>query len=699
MGRLGEKNTFVDEVYNEFLDLDYDVTYTDLNPKRDNKEKMDKAEDVLSKLYGIVETEYKEVSERYNIESIEEIKKELTNSGEINSVQMTLQEELLQTRLGGSLANFGFLIDGNELPIEKDIQEMMLNLLIIEHYFGKTKEEEEKDKEKDKTKGGGGGGGGSGGGGGGGGSTIGGTGGGSTGGGGGETGNPPGGGGGGGSTPPGPPPPSPPPGTGGGDSGGDDEEDDEEDGPPGEITDGQPEGDTEPPTTPDPELEGTETPPSEEDKVDEVDPINDNDNDNAKKYKIACWICNDENGKKPTFSAKLTPEELQRLEEMGIGVERTSARSATDDTETLTLTQTETETENPPETSFSPKEIADCARYDLQILRIILVVCKIIKVLTLILDPIYAITTQIIELAALACGCWSSPANVSEIVQRLIQVVISAGTNAVSTLIDKLWKMLGLNCLTETSLDLIDKIQNALTGLGKINQSVVATANKFVTTADNVYQDSAQVIEAWNNAKSQFLAKRENDFKSIFNKEAMFGSEGFLQDFKNTLWDNTSPNGWLTGPAASILGNSQVAKDIKDVKKFVENEIEKNKGGKQIKETFGKETQRWSELSEYFMKNTHFSETDAAWSEGVANFWNWSRTDENGNKETPSAGEILLNGFGIDNGSNSRATTSSTGSSSSQSKANANAQVNNLTAEQESNETPAKSVENINEPK
>ena len=661
MGRLGEKNTFVDEVYNEFLDLDYDVTYTDLNPKRDNKEKMDKAEDVLSKLYGIVETEYKEVSERYNIESIEEIKKELTNTGDINSVQMTLQEELLQIRLGGSLANFGFLIDGNELPIEKDIQEMMLNLLIIEHYFGKSKEEEEKEKEKDKTKGGGGGSGG-------------------------------------GSTPPGPPPGGG--GGTGGDSGGDDDEEPPSDGEPGDITDGEPEGDTEPPTTPDPESEGDDTPPSEEDKVDDVDPVNDYDNDDANPYKISCWICNDENGKKPTFSAKLTPEELQRLKEMGIGVERTNARSATGDaTETLTLTQTKTETENPPETSFSPKETADCARYDLQILRIILVVCKMIKAITLILDPIYAITTQIIELAALACGCWSSPANVSEIVQRLIQVVISAATNAVSTLIDKLWKMLGLNCLTETSIDLINKIQNALTGLGKINQSVVATANKFVKTADNIYQDSAQVIEAWNNAKSQFLAKRENDFKSLFNKEAMFGSEGFLQDFKNTLWDNTSTNGWLTGPAASILGNSQVAKDIKDVKKLVESEIEKNRDGKQIKETFGKETQRWSELSEYFMKNTHFSETDAAWSEGVANFWNWERTNEDGTKETPSAGEILLNGFGIDNGSNSRATTSGTGNSSSQSKVSAKSQVNNLTAEQESNETPAKSVENINEPK
>ena len=651
MNRLGEKNTFVDEVYNEFLASDYGVTDTDLNPKRDTTEKMEPAEEVLNKLYGIVETEYKEVSERYNLESIEEIKNDLINTGEIISVQMTLQEELLETRLGGSLANFGFLIGGadNELPIEKDIKELMLDLLIIEHHFGKSKEEEE--KEKDKTKGGGGGGG-SGGSGGGGGDNTGGTGGGDNDSGGGETGNPPGGGDGGGTGPG--PGPGPGGGTGGGGSGGDDDDDDDGDNS-GGTGPGPGPGDTEPPTTPDPESEGDETPPSKEDKVDDVDPVNDYDNDDANPYKISCFICNDENGEKPTFSAKLTPAEVQRLKEMGIGVERMADDNAGDATDDRTVTQTETE--NPPETSFSPKEIADCAKYDLQILNIILVVCKIIKVLTLILDPIYAIATQIIELAALACGCWSSPANVSEIVQRLIQVVISAATNAVSTLIDKLWKMLGLNCLTETSIDLINKIQNALTGLGKINQSVVATANKFVNAADNIYQDSAQVIEAWNNAKSQFLAKRENDFKSLFNKEAMFGSEGFLQDFKNTLWDNTSTNGWLTGPAASILGNSQVAKDIKDVKKLVESEIEKNRDGKQIKETFGKETQRWSELSEYFMKNTHFSETNDAWSEGVANFWNWERTNEDGTKENPSAGEILLNGFGMYTGSSSSATT------------------------------------------
>ena len=159
MNRLGEKNTFVDEVYNEFLASDYGVTDTDLNPKRDTTEKMEPAEEVLNKLYGIVESEYKTVSERYNIKNIEEIKNDLINTGEIISVQMTLQEELLETRLGGSLANFGFLIGGadNELPIEKDIKELMLDLLIIEHHFGKSKEEEEEEKEKGKTKGGGGG--------------------------------------------------------------------------------------------------------------------------------------------------------------------------------------------------------------------------------------------------------------------------------------------------------------------------------------------------------------------------------------------------------------------------------------------------------------------------------------------------------------------------------------------------------------
>ena len=35
---------------------------------------------------------------------------------------------------------------------------------------------------------------------------------------------------------------------------------------------------------------------------------------------------------------------------------------------------------------------------------------------------------------------------------------------------------------------------------------------KKAAELSNASQDSAQVIEAWNNAKSQFLAKRENDF-------------------------------------------------------------------------------------------------------------------------------------------------------------------------------------------
>jgi hypothetical protein len=602
MGRLGEKKTFVDEVYDEFLNLDYDVTDTDLNPVRDNKEKTEKAEDVLRKLYGIAEEEYKEVAARYNIENIEEIKTELINTGEIVSVKQTLQEELLETRLGGSLANFGFLIDDNELPIEKDIKEMMLNLLIIEHHYGKPpKEEQDKDP---------------------------------------KTGE-------------------------GTDWTGETETGPDEPGGPGPKPD-----DKDPKTG-----EGGGPDPG-------PDPGNDPDNDDANPYKISCFICNDEDGKKPTFSAKLTPAEVERLKNMGIEIE--------EDDETTTKKsgsiQNTGGNTTPQSTSFSPKEVADCAKYDLQILRVILIVCKIIKVLTLILDPIYAITTQIVELAALACGCWRNPANIGEIVQRLIQVVLSIATNSISILLDKLWKMLGLNCLTETSIDLINKIQNALTGIGKINQAVKSTANKFVKAGDDIYQDSTRVIQAWNDAKSQFLTKRENDFKSIFNKESMFSSEGFLQDFKNPLWNNISATGWLSGSMANVLGNTQVAKDIKDVKKLVNKSIEEFRGGKQFEETFGKESQRLSEFTEYLMKNTHFSETTDTWSEEAANFLEWGVTNEDG---TPNySTNAFLNGFGIDNGDTPA---TSSGANKTENKV---AKADTISAEQESNEEPLKKVDN-----
>lgn len=607
MRRLGEKKTFVDEVYDEFLNLDYDVTDTDLNPVRDNKEKTETAEDVLSKLYGIAEEEYKEVAARYNIENIEEIKTELTNTGEIVSVQKTLQEELLETRLGGSLANFGFLIDGNELPIEKDIKEMMLNLLIIEHHYGKSPEEEQ---DKDPKTGEG---------------TA-------------WTGEP--------------------------------ETGPDEPGGPGPRPDDKEPGDPEP--GPDPNG---------------PDPSNDPDNDDANPYKISCLICEDEDGKKPTFSAKLTPAEVERLKNMGIEIEKEETSGGKSDG----IKNTGEDNLN-QSTSFSPKEVADCAKYDLQILRVILIVCKIIKVLTLILDPIYSISTQVVELAALACGCWNCPANIGEIVQRVIQVVISIATNSISILLDKLWKMLGLNCITETSIDLINKIQNALTGIGKINQAIKSTANKFVKAGDDIYQDSTRVIQAWNDAKSQFLTKRENDFKSIFNKESMFSSEGFLQDFKNPLWNNISANGWLSGSMANVLGNTQVAKDIKDVKKLVNKSIEEFRDGKQFEETFGKESQRLSEFTEYLMKNTHFSETTDTWSEEAANFWNWDRQGENG-EEPLTAGEALMNGFGINNGYSS-AEAAVKREAKKEAKEAAKKEAAKISAEQESNEEPAKKVDN-----
>lgn len=605
---LGEKKTFVDSVYDVWITQDYNVEDTELNPDRDTTEKAETPEDLLKRLYGIVKTEVENLSQKYEIADVDVLEKELVNTGEILSVQQTLQEELLEERLGGSLANFGFLLDDKPLPLEDEIKKLMLKLLIIEHKYGKSEEEKEKEKEKDKD------------------------------------------------------------GT-------------------GKEFDTKVKPETDDPTKTGGKSDDDDDPNKTKKKPTESDPGKDDDNEQALPYKIECMVCETSDGERPKFSVKLTPAEVKRLQDMGIHVEEDKEEGNDDDEETGNGSDGDGQ-----ETEFSPKEMADCAKYDLQILKIILIVCKIIKVLTLILDPVYAISTQIVELAALACGCWNCPANVAEIAQRLIQAILSIATNAIATLLDKLYKMLGLNCLTETSIDLINKIQEALTGFGKINQAIKTTANKFVKTADNAYQDSTQVLQAWNNAKSQFLAKRENDFKSIFNKEAMFGSGGYLDDFKNVLWDNTNSNGWLTGPVANILGNSQIDKDIKDVKKLVQKSIDEFSSGKQIENTFGKESQKLSDFSTYLLKNTHFSETTEAWSNEAANFWNWNRQGENG-EEALTAGEILMNGFGIDSGYSS-AEAAAKREAKKEAKAAAAIESSN-----ELNETPAKQIENVNEPK
>lgn len=502
--------TFIDKTFDNYLNPDYKVTDDNTNPSREINESTLDEESKLTRLLGVVNKTLSDVKRRYDSIPIEQIRKEVTDTGRMPMIYKTLEQELAEMRTGGNgLLDISDLL-GKDLPIESEIIDKMIDLLIIEHYYsnpeiyGKENDENEPGDdsgEKDPKD---------------------------------PTGNGP----------------------------GNDETTKKKPTPP--VNDKNP-GDI--------EHDGKEPPTVEESEFCQI--CNDYDVD-----KIVLDVDDGEKGEKPPIlpsSARVLGSQRQ-----------------------VTPVIPPIEPQPEPTEPRRAKEMADCAKMDLQLLNIILAVCKMIKALMIIVDPIYAIITQVIEIAALVCGCWSSPANIGEIAQKLLQMALSIVTNVVSVLADKFWKMLGLQCLSEQSLDLIQQIQDALRGIRKINTAVEETANAFAKTVGDAYKDSAKVLKSINDAKEEFLKNRENDFSAATNMfKNLSGSD------MSALWtgDKVIKNSIL-----AVIGNNLAGSRAEsDIRKFINTgiAIADSVKSKPVGDRFSEEVKRAEKSLARVLKSTH----------------------------------------------------------------------------------------------
>lgn len=566
--------TFIDKAFDNYLNPDYKVTDDNTNPLREMSESTLDEESKLNRLFGIVEKTLSEVKQRYDSIPIEQIRKEVSDTGRMPMIHKTLEQELAEMRTGGDgLIDISDLLD-KDLPIESDIIDLMIDLLIIEHYYSNPEIYPEiKEKENVEP----------------------------------------------------------------------DAEDDSDEKDPKDPTGKGPGKD---PTT------GKKPTPPSDDKY-PGDMEHDGKEPSTVEDSEFCDICK-ENVINANRSAASTSTNI-----VGVTTPTNPADTENDDstkaeaTETLTIA----DDDNDPTEPRRAKEMADCAKMDLQLLNIILAVCKIIKALMIIIDPIYAIITQIIEIAALVCGCWRNPANIGEIVQRLLQMAISIVTNIVSTLIDKFWKMLGLQCLSEQGMDLIQQIQDALRGVRKINTAVEETANAFARTVGDSYIDSANVLKSINDAKEEFLKNRENDFSAVTN---MF--KNLSGNDMSALWtgDKVNKNSIL-----SIIGNnlsgSRVNEDFRKYYSTVTGVIDSLKS-KPASQKFSEEAKRMEKSLARVLKSTHigfdYDEENGTWEkfdakgEGTGvDAWNTQierfSEDTDSDKYGAGFGSVMLNSFGI----------------------------------------------------
>lgn len=570
--------TFIDKAFDNYLNPDYKVTDDNTNPLREMSESTSDEESKLNRLFGIVEKTLSEVKQRYDSIPIEQIRDEVTSTGRMPMIQKTLEQELAEMRTGGDgLIDISDLLD-KDLPIESDIIELMIDLLIIEHYYSNPeiygKEPEIYEPEYI--------------------------------------------------------PPEP-------------KKDDSDEKDPKDPTGNGPGKDS---TT-----EKKPTPPSDDKYPGDIE--HDGQEPKTVEDSEFCDICKENvvNRSASNIDTKTNADNTEIPTNTNTENEESSTK--TDGGEIAT----ETSDNGDPTEPRRAKEMADCAKMDLQLLNIILAVCKIIKALMIIIDPIYAIITQIIEIAALVCGCWRNPANIGEIVQRLLQMAISIVTNVVSILIDKFWKMLGLQCLSEQGMDLIQQIQDALRGVRKINTAIEETANAFARIVGDSYKDSANVLKSINDAKEEFLKNRENDLSAVSDMfKNLSGSD------MSALWtgDKVNKNSILSMIGNNLSG-SRVNEDFRKYYSTVTGIIDSIKS-KPASQRFSEEANRMEKSLARVLKSTHigfdYDEEKGVWEEfnatgeGTgADAWNTQidRLSENTDADKYGAGfgSALLNGFGI----------------------------------------------------
>lgn len=170
---------------------------------------------------------------------------------------------------------------------------------------------------------------------------------------------------------------------------------------------------------------------------------------------------------------------------------------------------------------------AQCALKELSFLKIILTVLKVVSILKKIVSYALNIAYTVIDICQLAAGAWLNPTNIGKIAQRIVGRVMAVMQQILSIMLQMIWDLLNMDCISSAAFSLIDQINAALAGINAIsaelNPNSVTTQISGLT--DKYLKAQAEVEEALQRSKEFNPFKKEN-------------REKFKEEAKK-LWDNT----------------------------------------------------------------------------------------------------------------------------------------------------------------
>lgn len=202
----------------------------------------------------------------------------------------------------------------------------------------------------------------------------------------------------------------------------------------------------------------------------------------------------------------------------------------------------------------------DCAAVDLTILKIFIAILKIFQILVKILQFLLELPTILAELIQLAAQCWINPPSIALLVQIVLDLITSLIIALISNLIKFLWDLLGLDCISQQTTDLLDNIQDLISKFKNTAALIDIGAVGFMFDGITVQVDNISSL-----IKSSIKDMKE-DWDEAVNKVKNYFSEEGLENLKeaaidaavNTLQDEYSE-------AVNGNTNATINKGINDI--------------------------------------------------------------------------------------------------------------------------------------
>ena len=157
-------------------------------------------------------------------------------------------------------------------------------------------------------------------------------------------------------------------------------------------------------------------------------------------------------------------------------------------------------------------DIKKCAQAEIGILKMILAVCKVIRMVKQVIDPAMIIARQAVELVQLAAQCWNNPSCLATILERVMGTLVAFLMSIVAQLLADIWKLLGMDCMTAQAAQIIDEIKGALAGIKNIVSELDPTG--IITECKDLASDMKDAVNTSIDNAKNFQENMEESFKS-----------------------------------------------------------------------------------------------------------------------------------------------------------------------------------------